>query len=57
MRSRYRELGLELVSLDENFSRTPKIYSMEGENKDDDIGSFQKISQGIPRATEERDDG
>jgi hypothetical protein len=33
-RSGYRELGLELVSLEENCSRTPKKPSMEGENKD-----------------------
>jgi hypothetical protein len=34
-RSGYRELGLELVSLEENFSRTPKKPSMVGENKYD----------------------
>jgi hypothetical protein len=36
-RSGYRELGLELVSIEENFSHTPKKPSMVGENKDDDI--------------------
>jgi hypothetical protein len=34
-RSGYKELGLELVSLEENFSRTPKKPSMAGEKKDD----------------------
>jgi hypothetical protein len=37
-RSGYRELGLELVSLEEKFSRTPKKPSMVGENKDDGTG-------------------
>jgi hypothetical protein len=32
---RYRDLGLELVSLEENFSRTPKKLSMVGEKKDE----------------------
>jgi hypothetical protein len=35
MRSKYRKLGLELVSLEENFSRTPKKPSMVEENKND----------------------
>jgi hypothetical protein len=34
-RSGYRELGLELVSLEENFSRMPKKPSMVGKNKYD----------------------
>jgi hypothetical protein len=34
-RSEYRKLGLELVSLEENRSRTPKKPSMEKENKND----------------------
>jgi hypothetical protein len=33
--SGYRELGLELVSLEENFSHMPKKPSMVGENKYD----------------------
>jgi hypothetical protein len=37
MRSGYRDLGLELVSLEENFSHTPKEPSMVGENKYDEI--------------------
>jgi hypothetical protein len=36
MWSRYRELGLELVSLEENFSLPPKKPPMAGENKDDE---------------------
>jgi hypothetical protein len=36
MRSGYRELGLELVSIEENGSFTPNKPSMEGENKDDE---------------------
>jgi hypothetical protein len=35
MRSGYKELGLELVSLEEKISHTPKRPSMVGENKDD----------------------
>jgi hypothetical protein len=34
-RSEYRKLGLELVSLEENHSRTPKKPSMVEENKND----------------------
>jgi hypothetical protein len=32
----YRELGLELVSLEEKFSHTPKKPSMVGKKKDDE---------------------
>jgi hypothetical protein len=35
MRSGYKELGLELVSLEDKISRTPKRTLMEGENKYD----------------------
>jgi hypothetical protein len=35
MRSEYKELGLELVSLEDKISRTPKRPLMEGEKKDD----------------------
>jgi hypothetical protein len=35
MRLGYRELGLELVSLEVNCSCTPKKLSMVGEKKDD----------------------
>jgi hypothetical protein len=42
-RSGYRELGLELVSLEENFSHTPKKPSMVGENKDDGTGDPFKM--------------
>jgi hypothetical protein len=34
-RSEYKELGLELVSLEDNSSHTPKRPLMEGEKKDD----------------------
>jgi hypothetical protein len=34
-RSGYKELGLELVSLEDKISRTPKRPLMEGEKKDD----------------------
>jgi hypothetical protein len=37
-RSEYKELGLQLVSLEEKISRTPKKPLMEGEKKDDGIG-------------------
>jgi hypothetical protein len=43
MRSEYKELGLELVSLEEKISLTPKRPFMEGENKDDRIGYPFKI--------------
>jgi hypothetical protein len=36
--SRYRELSLELVSLEDNYSCMPKKPSMAGEKKDDGIG-------------------
>jgi hypothetical protein len=35
MRSEYRKLGLELVSLEENLSRMPKKPSMVEEKKND----------------------
>jgi hypothetical protein len=34
-RSKYRKLGLNLVSLEENFFGTPKKPSMAEENKND----------------------
>ena len=34
-RSKYRKLGIELLSLEENRSRTPKKPSMVEENKND----------------------
>jgi hypothetical protein len=34
-RSRYKELGLELVSLEEKYSHTSKKLPMESENKYD----------------------
>jgi hypothetical protein len=36
-RSEYRKLGLELVFLEENFSRTPKKPSMAEEKKNDRV--------------------
>jgi hypothetical protein len=33
MRSRYRKLGLEFFSFEDNFSHIPKKPSMVGENK------------------------
>jgi hypothetical protein len=41
--SRYRELGLELVSLEENFSRMPKKPPMASENKDNGTGDPFKM--------------
>jgi hypothetical protein len=35
MRSGYKELGLELVSVEDKISRMPKRPLMEGENKDE----------------------
>jgi hypothetical protein len=35
-RSWYKELGLELVSLEDNYSRTPKKPSMVGEKKENE---------------------
>jgi hypothetical protein len=44
MRSGYKELGLELVSLEEKISRTPKRPLMVGENKDEWTGDpFKKF--------------
>jgi hypothetical protein len=42
-RSEYKELGLELVSLEEKISHTPKRPLMEGENKYDGIGDPFKL--------------
>jgi hypothetical protein len=36
MRSGYKELGLELVSLEDKISRMPKQHLMAGEKKDDE---------------------
>jgi hypothetical protein len=42
-RLEYKELGLELVSLEEKISRTPKRPLMAGEKKDDVTGDpFKK---------------
>jgi hypothetical protein len=58
MRSWYRELGLELVSLEENYSFHPKQPPMEKQKRDGQRRRFfQDVAQGIPRAIEERDDG
>ena len=35
MRSKYSKLGIEIVSLEENHSRTPKKLSIPEENKND----------------------
>jgi hypothetical protein len=43
MRSGYKDLGLELVSLKEKISRTPKRDSMAGENKDDKTRDHSKF--------------
>ena len=40
MRSEYRKLGLELVSLEDNLSRTPKKPSMAEEKKNDEAEDF-----------------
>jgi hypothetical protein len=42
-RSEYKELGLELVSLEEKISRTPKRPLMAGEKKDDRTGDPFKL--------------
>jgi hypothetical protein len=38
MRSRYRELGLELVSLEDNRSRQPKQHLIAKEKREDGAG-------------------
>jgi hypothetical protein len=43
MRSGYKELGLELVYLEEKGSHMPNKPSMEGENKYDGIGDPFKL--------------
>jgi hypothetical protein len=42
-RSEYKDLGLDLVSLEDKSSRTPKRPLMEGENKDDGTGDPFKL--------------
>jgi hypothetical protein len=56
-RSGYKELGLELVSLEEKISRMPKKPLMVGEKKMTGHEILSKFSRGSPHATEERDDG
>jgi hypothetical protein len=43
MRSEYKELGLDLVSLEDKSSRTPKRPIMVGENKYDGTGDPFKL--------------
>jgi len=40
MRSEYSQLGLDIVSLEDNHSRTPKKPSMVAENKNDRAKDF-----------------
>jgi hypothetical protein len=54
-RSEYRKLGLELVSLEDNHSRTPKKPSMVEENKND--GADDPINLLLEQAlTRQRDE-
>jgi hypothetical protein len=54
-RSEYRKLGLELVSLEDNLSRTPKKPSMVEEKKND--GADDPISMLLEQAlTRQRDE-
>jgi hypothetical protein len=41
--SGYRELGLELVSLEESFSRLPRKYPMAEEKRDDMVRDSFKL--------------
>ena len=43
MRSEYKELGLEVVSLEDKISRTPKRPLMVGENKHEGKGDIFKM--------------
>jgi hypothetical protein len=43
MRSEYKDLGLELVSLEDKISRTPNRPLMEGEKKHDRMGDPFKL--------------
>jgi hypothetical protein len=52
-RSRYKELGLELVSLEEKISHTQTTSHGRRKERQWDMRSLQNISQGIPHATEE----
>jgi hypothetical protein len=55
MRSEYRKLGLEIVSLEENRSRTPKKQSMAEEKKND--GADDPINLLLEQAlTQQRDE-
>jgi hypothetical protein len=55
MRFEYRKLGLELFSLEDNFSCTPKKPSMEEEKKND--GANDSINLLLEQAlTRERDE-
>jgi hypothetical protein len=54
-RSKYKELGLKLVSLEEKIYRMPKRPLMVGENKDDGIGyPFKKfLEESLAQQTNE----
>jgi hypothetical protein len=57
MKSRYRELGLELVSLGDNHSFQPKHPPLVEEKGDDRNIYFQYFSRAISHTTKEREDG
>jgi hypothetical protein len=54
-RSEYRNLGLELVSLEENCSRTPKKPSMAEEKKNDEVDDLISLllEQALTRQRDE----
>jgi hypothetical protein len=54
-RSEYSNLGLELVSLEENFSRTPKKPSMAEEKKNDEVDDLISLllEQALTRQRDE----
>jgi hypothetical protein len=55
MRSEYRKLGVELVSLEENHSRTPKKHSMATEKKNgrEKYSINLLLEQGLARQRDE----
>jgi hypothetical protein len=58
MRSEYRKLGLELVSLEDNLSLMPKKPSMVEEKKNDGADdSINLLLEQSSHATEGRNDG
>jgi hypothetical protein len=57
MRSKYIQLGLDFVSLEENHSRTPNKPSMVAEKKNDEEKYYINLFLEKSRTTDGQNDG